>query len=254
MRKEKISILIVKDIGKVKSYRISLGLFKKLVGLAAVLFVLTVAAVFGFFHLFWEREEMRDEIKRLTGKTEVAKKEVRTHEKTLKKIRKQLASLKAKPEEGSGKAPGSEVSSSIDKGSKEKSDVKTSSESMVEGKRMGIQNFKMVKDQDPMSLKVRFDLFNQDPQRRIVEGRIIMVASKDQTKRPLHISYPSIPLSSGRPINPKRGYRFAISRFKKIEGKFTRPSYDLYFDKVTVFVYSLNGGLILKKTYIIEDR
>jgi hypothetical protein len=254
MGKEKISILIVKDIGKVKSYRISLGLFRKIVALAGVLFILTMASVFGFFHLFWGREEMRDEIKRLTEKTESAKKEVKKHKKTLEEIRKQLASLKAKSKQGSGKAPKSRVSSRIDKGSREKSDVKKPLESMVERKKIGIRNFKKVEDRDPMSLKVRFGLFNQDPQNRIVEGRIIMVASKDQPEPSLHISYPSIPLSSGRPVNPKRGYRFAISRFKKIEGNFNRPSYDLYFDKVTIFVYSLNGDLILKEVYEIEDR
>ncbi len=115
MGKEKISILIVKDIGKVKSYRISLGLFRKIVALAGVLFILTMASVFGFFHFFWGREEMRDEIKRLTEKTESAKKEVKKHTKTLKVIRKQLASLKAKSKQGSGKAPESRVSSRIDR-------------------------------------------------------------------------------------------------------------------------------------------
>ncbi len=254
MGKEKISILVVRDIGKAKSYRISFGLFKKIVVLAVVLFLFTVASVFGFFHLYWDRKEMQKGIERLTRQVELAKRQVKKHDKNLKETRKLLALLKVRPEQGSEKKSESRALPGADKESMEKSNAKKPLEFNVVNQVMDIRDFKKIKDQDTSRLKVIFGLYNQDPQHRVVEGRIIMVATKDQPGSPIHISYPQASLSSGRPINMKMGYRFAIRRFKQIEGYIERPSIDLRFDKVTIFVYSLDGNLILEEAFIIEDK
>ncbi len=56
------------------------------------------------------------------------------------------------------------------------------------------------------------------------------------------------------PIDIKKGDSFAIRRFKKVEGYFDRPSIDVHFNKVTIYVYNLDKSLILKKAFPVEDR
>jgi hypothetical protein len=87
-----------------------------------------------------------------------------------------------------------------------------------------------------------------------VRGRIIIVAETDRTGSLRHVSYPRIKLRIGEPIDIKKGSSFAIRRFKKVEGYFERPSTDVRFNKVTIFVYNQDKNLILKEAFSVEDR
>jgi hypothetical protein len=119
---------------------------------------------------------------------------------------------------------------------------------------VGIRNLKTFAGGDPIKLNIKFNLYKVSSQHRIAKGWTIMVASADRTGSPLHVSHPRTTLRLGEPIDIRSGSSFAIRRFKKVEGYFDRPSIDIRFNKVTIFVYNQEKSLILKEVFTIEDK
>jgi soluble lytic murein transglycosylase-like protein len=125
----------------------------------------------------------------------------------------------------------------VKKGIKEEPDPEISTEIAKNEQIVGIRNLKTFAGEDPINLNIKFDLYKLSPRHQIVRGRIMIVAETDR------VSYPI-----------KKRSSFAIRRFKKVEGYFKRPSIDVRFKKVTIFVYTLDKNLILKEAFPVEDR
>jgi hypothetical protein len=117
-----------------------------------------------------------------------------------------------------------------------------------------IRNLKTFVGENPIKLNIKFDLYKVDPQHRIAKGWLIMVASADRSGSPLHVSHPRTTLQLGEPIDIRSGSSFAIRRFKKVNGYFERPSMDVRFNRVIIFVYDQEKSLILKEAFPIVDK
>lgn len=264
MGKDQISILILKDSGKLRQFRLSSKSFRIMVILAIFLSLLSLISIYGFFYLLRDKQKMRERNEQMAREIYIAKRNLNNVQSALNDVKRKLALEKTMVKKPREKEPTAQMpQKEINKGElppslrtrpieQEKATFLYPAE--TKDQRVGIRDFKTVDSKDPSRLQVNFTIFNKDSQHRLVKGRIIMVAARETKEPPIYISFPRVPLRWGAPANPKMGYRFSIRRFMKIEGYFRKPSVDIRFDKVTIFIYSWDGTLIFREEFPIEER
>jgi len=169
----------------------------------------------------------------------LVKRKIKKVKSTLRDAKRKLALEQAMAKEPKEIKPGAKMS---------KEEIKESE------KKVGVRDFRLADSKDPSRLQVQFTIFNKDSYRSIVNGRIIVVASKETVEPYFYVSYPQTSLKGGEPTNPNTGYRFAIRKFKQIKGQFKRPSMEICFDHVSIFLYSPKGTLILREKFSIDEN
>lgn len=100
---------------------------------------------------------------------------------------------------------------------------------------------------------VRFRLTNQNPQNRPITGTLAMVAKNDTLRTPIYRVIPEMPLSKGIPQQPEKGRNFEIRRQKYVEAFFD-ASPEGVFKTLTVYIYSVEGKLLLQKSAEIPEE
>jgi hypothetical protein len=264
MGKGRISIVILKGSGKTRQFRLSARIFRIIVIIAIFIFFFSLFSIYGFFYLSRVTDEMRERNEQIARELDIAKRNLNkvqsalndatkklALEKAISKKQKDTATTAQIPKEETNK---SRLSSSLQTRLTEQEEATVLYPSEAKDRKVGIRNVRTVELEDPYRLQVNFTIFNNNSQNNLVKGRTIIVVARETKKPFIYQSYPQGPLRLGEPTNPKIGRRFAIRRFVRIKGYFKKPSLDIRFDKVTIFIYSRNGTLMSKGEFPIEER
>lgn len=228
--KDRLTIMIFKEVGKVKTFRISprvlLSAFMLLIFyIVATIFVTN--AYLAYFYPF--RSIGIDKIQ--AEKIVKLSRELTKTTKSLAKSEQHIALLEDYIEED--KEQSSEPVSTSDY-------TESSSPILVE-----IEDLKVKRDRS--TIDVTFRIVNKQLNEEPIGGYIFMLASIRDSDRSEVWVYPSSPLKDRLPINYRRGQRFFIQRFKSISSKYTLSRST---DKpliLEILVYNRDGELILKK-------
>lgn len=238
MGKANTSILIMQDNGKVRHLKATSNSMRNLVIFTIFFSFLFLISHYGFFYLLLDTMEMKEKNKQIVKEINLVKMNKRKVKSALRNAKRKLALEQAKAKEQKEMGPTDSMSrGEIREGFKE----------------VGIRDFRLAHSQNKSRLDVRFTVFNKKPNHRVMNGQIIMIASKETEKPYSYVSYPQGLMRWGEPLNPNKGHRFTIRSFKQIKGYFERPSKDICFDKVSVFLYSLEGILLLKEKFAIDE-
>jgi len=223
--KERLTVMIFKGVGKVRTFKIS-SHFLLWVSLFFVFYI--VATIFLtnlFINYYRQNRILADENAELRAMIIKTK-------KSLEESKQHIALLDDYITEKKDQSPRSLVT--VDH-------AESSLTTLVD-----IDELKIERDES--TINVGFRIINKQVNEEPIGGYIfVLVSIKDSDKSEVWV-YPNSPLKDGIPINYRNGQRFFIQRFKSISSKYTlsksinRP---LIFE---IFVYDRNGTLILRKT------
>lgn len=234
--KDRLTIMIFKEAGKVKTFRISprvlLAAFMFLIFyIVATIFVtnkylayfLPVESLYHFKYVGKDRIK-EDRIAKLS-------RELIKTTKSLERSEQHIALLEDYIEEDKEQSP-EPVSTS---------DYTESSSPIL----VGIEELKVKRDRS--TIDVTFRVVNRQSNEEPIGGYIFMLASIRDSDRSEVWVYPSSPLKDGLPINYRRGQRFFIQRFKSMSSKYTLSRSTDKPLLLEILVYDRDGELILKK-------
>ncbi len=222
--KDRLTIMIFKRVGKVRTIKISPRL---LLGASLFLLLYIVATIFltnAYFGASRTTKMQASNIATLTG--ELAK----TRE-ALERSRQHIALLDEYLKEEKGQTP--EPMSTADY-------TESSFPKVVD-----INDLKVKRDRS--ALQVNFKIVNIQPQEEPIGGYIFVLASVKGPEKSEVWVYPSALLKNGKPIDYRLGQRFFIQRFKTVTGNYTLNKAIDDPLILEILVYDRNGGLILKK-------
>jgi len=220
----RLTIMILKRMGKVRTVKVSLRL---LMGASLFLLFYIVATIFltnAYFSAARTTTMQADTIAALTG--ELAK----TRE-ALERSRQHIVLLSEYLKEGKEQTP--EPMATVDY-------TESSFPKVVD-----INDLKVKRDRT--ALQVNFKLVNTQPQEEPIGGYIFVLARVKGSEAPEVWVYPSVVLKNGKPIDYRLGQRFFIQRFRTITGNYTLNKEIDDPLILEILVYDRNGGLILKK-------
>ncbi len=220
-KKERLSIMIFKKAGKIRTFEIS----PLLLFCASLFLLLCIVATIILTNLFldyYKKNKIQaDRIAKL-------RRELSKTKKSLDRSEQHIALL--------------------DDYIKEKSPEPMSTGGYSESslpKIVGIEDLKVRKDGS--KINVTFMIKNKQLNEEPIGGYIFILTSiKDSDKSEVWV-YPSSPLKDGLPANYRRGDRFLIKRFRTMISNYTLSR---SIDKpliLEILVYDRNGTLILKK-------
>lgn len=222
--KERLTVMIFKGVGKVKTFKISAH-FLLWVSLFFIFYIVVTIFLTNLFIDYYRNNKMlADENAELRAMLIKAK-------KSLEESKQHIALLDDYITEKKDQSP------------RPLSAVDHTESSLT--KLVDIDELKV--ERNKSTIKVDFRIINKQVNEEPIGGYIfVLVSIKDSDKSEVWV-YPNSPLKDGIPINYRSGQRFFIQRFKSISSQYTlnksinRP---LIFK---IFVYDRNGTLILKK-------
>jgi len=104
------------------------------------------------------------------------------------------------------------------------------------------------------SISFSFNLRKLNEKIDLVSGYLIIVLKSRQINPPRLVVFPSsIKIINGAPSNFRRGQQFAIRYGKMVKGVIKRIKNPKSFNTATIFAYSFQGELLLKKTIVVSD-
>ncbi len=222
--KERLTIMIFRKVGKVRTIRISSHLI-----LWAFLFFLfyivgTIFLTNAYFDVYRTNKMQAEKIARLTS-------ELTKTRKSLERSKQHIALLDEYIREDQEQTP--EPMSTVDY-------TESSFPKLVD-----IDDLKVTRDRS--TLLVNFKIVNKQLNEEPIGGYIFVLASVKGSEKPEAWVYPSSPLKDGFPLDYRRGQRFFIQRFKTVTGKYTLNKLTDNPLILEILVYDRNGILILKK-------
>jgi len=222
--KERLTVMIFKNVGKVRTFKISAHFLLW----ASLFFVTYIVATIFLTNLFMDYyrqnrilADENAEIRAMLIKTK----------KSLEESKQHSALLEDYITEKKGQSPGPLST---------ENNAELSLTTLVDIDELKIERNKS-------TINVDFRIINKQLDEKPIGGYIFVLARiKDSDKSEVWV-YPNSPLKDGIPINYRNGQRFFIQRFRLISSKYTlsksinRP---LIFE---IFVYDRDGTLILRK-------
>jgi len=118
---------------------------------------------------------------------------------------------------------------------------------------VSIDDLKVFRRAKGGGFSVRFRLTNQNPENIPTSGTLAMVAKNEALRTPIYRVIPEMPLSKGIPQQPEKGRSFEIRRQKFVEAFFD-ASPEGVFKTLTIFIYSAEGQLLLKKSTDLPEE
>ncbi len=222
--KKLLTIMIFKEVGKVRRFVIS----SRLVLLASLFFLFYIVATIyvtnKFFDIYGENKILADE------NAELSKELIKT-KKSLERSEQHIALLDDYINEG-----------------KELSKEPEPPINYTESPSPKIVDIDEIKvKRDISMINVTFRIINRQSNKEPIGGYIFVLASpKDSDQSEVWV-YPSTPLKDGLPVNYRKGLRFLIQRFKTIRTQYTLSRSINEPIVLRILVYNRDGLLILKK-------
>jgi len=223
-KKERLTIIIFKKVGKVRTFKIS----SRLILLASLFFLFYIMATIfltnAYFDIYRINKIQADRIDELS-------RELIKTTKNLERSKQHIALLDDYIKEEKAQSP--EPMSTVDY-------TESSFPKLVD-----IDEIKVKRDGS--KININFRIINRQSNEEPIGGYIFVLASvKDSDQSEVWV-YPNSSLKDGLPANYKNGQRFLIQRFKSISSKYTLSKSTNKPLILKILVYDRNGTLILKK-------
>ena len=247
----RVTVMILRGVGKVRSFRISPRLF--ILALVFFLAYLTCSVV-AFNEYFRLRRlnglqfQVIEEQKKLAVKDQKVMVRSKQHidllEDYIRTLEEQNETKTTKiktAEIPTQKAPPSEAAAT------QPEEPEEITSALVDIKDLVIQK-------ELTRMRVRFKLVNTLPAGEAVGGYYHMIAKGDSPNPPEDWIYPQQELENGLPVNFKRGKVFLIQRFKPIYWGFDISAGSNTPTAIIVLVYDQSGDLILRKSFEVNHE
>jgi hypothetical protein len=115
---------------------------------------------------------------------------------------------------------------------------------------VALDNFEMEHETQQNILRATFRISNTGPRSSPVAGRCVVVLKNDQLDPNAWLALPQGAMVNGKP-DEGQGRPFKISRFKEMEIEAAAGSDPSVFDRAAVYLFDMDGTVILEKTYPI---
>jgi hypothetical protein len=245
------SVMIVRGLGKVRSFNIS----SRLLFWATLVFVLylifSAVAISRYFGELKYNTVQLDLLQQLQNEIEDTKKTLNQARQRLKFLEDYIDNSQGK-QENQAESPGPEIISAaptkpvIQEQTPETSDETDTAESVVD-----IKNLTTKRGWGRVSVKFR--LIKIRPDRNQIKGYIFMIATNKESDPPQLWTHPKVALKNGEPINYKQGQVFKVRNYRIIRGRYFLDSKSVIPSFLKILVYDESGKLILKKEFSIEE-
>jgi cytoskeletal protein RodZ len=274
-RESDLNIMIVRGVGKVRSFKLSSRLLFFSVLFFSIYLLVSVFVINDYIRRRQEEQVRSKEFHRIQQELETARKALYRSGQRLALLQGQIvrregnepsppiSKQKAKPEESKPKA--AEPKELERKESKPREPVLEQSglaapppretAARTEDKpsllRVGIQDLSVKKN--GAKVTVQFKVVNLSEGEGSVRGYVHTIAKADDADPPRIWTYPKVDLQDGRPVDYKQGKRFVIRHFTNIRGEFFLNPAAQPPSSLETLVYDQSGNLILKKDFDIKN-
>ncbi|MBC8199250.1 MAG: hypothetical protein ISS67_02780 [Desulfobacterales bacterium] len=253
------SILFLGDHGQI----ISIKRPKKLV---ITLAVVLVVAIVSFSWLLIVFKSTREDNKNLSSALDISRQKVMSlrDEKDLLMVRLVVAESKIKNKDADmsldtdpsveTEADSEKVDKTASLPNKKQVEEKTAFTRSEKFKKTTVEDFIVLFEPDTAALKVEFKIVNTSQNAQPVSGHAFVILKQSEVDQKSWLTFPSVPLASGKPTLFKKGQHFSISRFKTMKFKTQNKVDPKQFKTATVFVFTTTGELLLEKSFPVEIK
>ena len=251
-KKDPITIMIMRSLGKVRSFKISLPFLY--MGVIFILLNITATIYFGnrFFELLHTKALQSEKIRDLEDEASKNLKTMHRNEEHMAILEEYIRNLEspkelqASPNKSIFLRRESAPSTSETEKAPESKQPEATSTQVVDIKDVDIKK-------EGSELTVNFRVVNLRELDNPIGGYIHMIAVGKDGYSPSAWTFPNEELKDGLPIDFRRGQLFLIQRYKPIDGNFYLPTTADPPSSVKVLVYNQTGILLLEKEFEVSD-
>jgi hypothetical protein len=237
--------MVVGEVGRVRTFQISLWAMALLGGFLVVFVISSVAVINKYLGSLPLSQRQGDRVHQLETDIRSLRKELkrsRQYSTVLEKIiteqkvarQKSVSSSPEKPE-ALEQLPAQQVSAVAEK---PKEDV-------------GIEDVAITRD--GTTLTVQFKLLRVSESASPASGHVYIIAMNGSTDPPQYWTYPKVALRDGVPIRYDRGEFFKIKRFRMIRGTYYMEEESDLPSSIQVLIYDTSGRLMLKQDFKVPS-
>lgn len=243
-----LNIIIARKKGRMRSFRVSSGLFFG----ALVFFVLFIAASVVVFNWYFEQlrtaREREKQVERMRTNVEALTRKLHRSRQHLAILEEVLEDRQASQVSSAG------AERSVEEGMAARAEEQKGGATEGEKVRGAVEVEDLGAERSGQKLMVHFRLVNTLEEEVPVSGYIHMIAVNRDSEPNQFWTYPKVALRDGVPVDCKRGQRFKIRRFKRVEGEYFLDAENEVPSSVKVLVYDQEGVLLFERTFELEQR
>ena len=264
-KNKKWTLLLVGNYGEVISVRNFIGLMSAF--LIALIIAVIAAVVLFFIYKKTDNEverlksafkaaqnqvfSLKEEKDLLLVRLVVAEEENKVLKSKTKPVKKSKQTQDAALKKNKTKTPLKHKNKQSKKNIKKKPDIKPAiaAEKKVIFK-VAVDNFLYSISADNKIIKTQFKLINKNSKTRAASGYTFVLLKNREIDKNKWFIFPQVAILSGKPAQLKKGRFFSISRYNIIQFMQKVPVENIEsFNEAIVFVYALNGDLLLEKVF-----
>jgi cell division protein FtsB len=244
-----LTIMIVANLGKVRSFRISSRFLTWSFLFFVFYIVVSIIIINDYFEKRWTNNALTEQLEGLQYEIEGTKKELYRSKQHLALLESHIYPQETDIEE-EVKPP---ADTEVQEENTELSTGDSFSEIITEDSRktlVDIQDLEIKRDKN--KLTVFFNLVNMHEGDESANGYVHIIAMNKESDPPQLWTYPKVALRNGLPIDYKRGQLFLIKRFKTIRGEYFFSTSTELPSSIKVLVYDQSGKILLQKEFEVE--
>lgn len=236
--------MVVRDVGKMRSFRISFWALALLGGFLAVFVFVSVTAINQYLALRPLNRDREDRIHELEQNLSSLEKELQRSRQYAVLLEEVIARREAVQHNDAGPE--------ADESQEGRSTGQTAGSP---GKRIGdvvgVEDLTVTKQ--GTKLTVQFRLVKLSEGESPADGHVYIIAMNGSTQPPQFWTYPKVALREGVPVEYQRGEYFKIRRFKMIRGVYFLDTEAERPSSIKVIVYDTSGELMLEKEIEVDS-
>lgn len=246
----RLTVMILKDIGKVRSFKLSGRGVLCVIIFLLIYMSLSVLIINKYFNLRYVHNEQTKKIKQLEKDLSESRLNLQRSEERVTLWEDFVDNLQQRLDQEEEGVLSQETASPPEPENNIREPeipVETGSPKIVDIQDLVIQKQGSV-------IIVDFKLMNMQPNEKTLEGYTHIITESKYHNPSKLWSYPKEILKNGLPQNYKKGELFIIKRFKPINGRIDLGSSDDTPSIIRVLVYDHSGALILKKEFAVGNE
>ena len=248
------TVMISRDLGKVRSFNISSRLLLWSTVVLVIYLVFSTVAITRYFGELRSNTVQLALLQELQNEIGNTKKTLYRARQRLKFLEDYVGSPKGKQEEQTEPLEQGDIKEDINPAPAKpviqeeaftKPDKEDPVEPVVEIRNLTTKNM-------GGRLSIKFRLVKITPGRNQIKGYVFMIAANNESDPPQLWTYPGTVLKNGEPINYKQGELFKVRNYRIIRGKYFLDSKTEKPSLLKILVYNKSGELLLKKEFHID--
>jgi hypothetical protein len=245
-----LTIMIVANLGKVRSFRISSRFLTWSFLFFVFYIIVSIIIINDYFEKRWTNNALTEKLESLQYEIEGTKKELYRSKQHLALLESHIYPQEIGIEEEAKLPPDTEVQEeNTDRSAGDsfpKNVTEDTRETMVD-----IEDLQIKRDNN--KLTVFFNLVNVHEGDESANGYVHIIAMNKESDPPQLWTYPKVALRNGIPIDYRRGQLFLIKRFKTIRGEYFFSSSTEFPSSIKVLIFDQSGKLLLQKEFEVEN-